>query len=443
MLAEDKQILWRVSAVAMGLALPAVLIGRGVMFGLLFFGVVAGLLATKGDSLRASMALLQRSWVALLVMAFLGFAAIGAAVGADPVRAADKWLQLAFFALASGLTFLTLREMSGRHVELLLKTLAIGTMLAAGLGVLDVLLGDARLSAALHGADKALTPYRLNFLSAALVVLAPFVWVRLWVKSREGEPFAQRIALPAAAFLLLAIVLCGGRSGWVAMLVSGPLLVWLGGKYHGVVPHAKHWLVLVGTLVLGLGLYAYAHGWDFMWGRASIVGEAGVGRGMLSGRGEVWASAWEGIVAMPWWGWLVGVGVSNFRVLPTSIDLHPHNWVLQLWLETGLLGLGVFCALCGALLWRFWQFAKGQVFGVAALCSLVAFLVCGLASTSIVNAWWLTFFAFSALLGWRVGWGGDDVRTRRKGRMVSGTSVAMVPPGAVPVGKKPVKKAKG
>jgi hypothetical protein len=145
---------------------------------------------------------------------------------------------------------------------------------------------------------------------------------------------------------------------------------------------------------------------------------------------------------MPWWGWLVGVGVSNFRVLPTSIDLHPHNWVLQLWLETGLLGLGIFVALCGALLWRFGQFAKNQVFGAAALSSLVAFLVCGLASTSIVNAWWLTFFAFSALLGWRVGWGGDDVRSRRRGRVLASHSAAMVPPGAVPAGKKPVKKAK-
>lgn len=415
MLQEDKQILWRASATLLGMALPSILLGKSLVFSFLLLGMVVGLMATKDESLRATIRLLLNSRVTLMITVLLGSLLAGVATGINPAFALDKWGQVVLTMVCAALLFVTLREMPGRHVELLLKVLVVATTVVAGLAMLDALLGDARLSAALHGADKALTPYRLNFVSSALAVLLPFSWARLILKAREGEPFAVRIALPAAAFGVLALVVCGGRAGWVGLGAGMAVFLAMAGYYHGVVVHKRHWLGGLLLLVGGLALYGLAFGWGFMIDRASIIGEMGQGRGMLSGRGEVWAQAWQHIGNSP----LFGIGVMNYRNLPGAIDMHPHNWLLQFLLEGGVVSTVIFLVLVGMMVRGFFYFAKGNLYGVATLASLAAFLVAGLANTSIFNLWWLTFLVFICVLGWRAGWSGDELKKGRRKRMVA------------------------
>lgn len=423
MLQEDKQILWRASAAMIGMAMPMMVLGKGVMFSLLLLGMVLGLMATKDESLRVTVRLLLDSWVTLVVVVLLGALLAGVMTGINPAYSFERWTHVVLEAVCAGLMFITLREMPGRHVELLMKVLAAGTMAAAALGVLDALIGDPRLSAALHGADKALTPYRLNFLSSDLAVLLPFVWARLMLKAREGEPFAVRINEPVVAFGLMAVMICGGRSGWAGLLVGIAVFMLMAGRYHGLVLHARQWLGGLLALMAGVALYAVAFGWTFAWDRVSIVGEQGVGRGMLSGRLEVWHSALVHVLDKP----VFGVGVMNFRNLPGSVDLHPHNWLLQIFLEGGAVSTVIYLGLLGLLLVRFTRYAKGNLYGVAALASLSAFLVAGLANTSIFNLSWLTFFSLLCLLGWRAGWGGEDLKRRRRRPTVVKASSGLEP----------------
>lgn len=414
MLQEDKQILWRASAVLLGMALPAILIGKSAVYVLILLGMLVGLAATKDESLRATVKLLLQSRVAWLVAAMLLAFLPGVLLGIDPAFSIEKWSQLLIVAACSGALFITLREMPGRHLEILLKVLAVSTLVVCAVAVLDALLGDPVLSAALHGADKAKSAYRLNFMSSALGVILPFVWARLWLKAREGEPLAMRIAVPATALTVMVALACGGRSGWVGLAAALFLFAWLGGRYHGLVLHARHWLYGLLSLLAGLGLYALAYGWDFMLARATVIGEMGKGRGMLSGRLDVWESALANIGDNP----VFGIGVMNFRNLPGTVDMHPHNWLLQLLLETGVVGTVLFLLVMGVALVRFGRFAKANIYGVAAVASLAAFLVSGLANTSIFNVWWLTFLAFACILGWRAGWGGDDLKKRRRNSVV-------------------------
>jgi hypothetical protein len=48
----------------------------------------------------------------------------------------------------------------------------------------------------------------------------------------------------------------------------------------------------------------------------------------------------------------------------------------------------------------------------------MAFLVAGLANTSIFREWWLGYLVFVCLLGWRAGWGGVDLKRRRRAQLV-------------------------
>lgn len=401
MLQEDKQILWRTSAVLIGAALPSMLLGKGIMFTLLLLGMFSGLMATKDESLRVTLRMLLDSRITMLALLLLASLLVGVATGINPLFALNAWEQVAFVGFAGAAMFVTLREMPGRHIELLMKVLVIGTFIAAGLAIADALIHDPRLSAALHGPDMALMPQRLNYMSSVLAVILPFGWARLMIKSREGEPFAGRIALPAASLGLVVALVCGDIAGWVGLGVAVLLFFWLAGHYHSFVVHKRHWLMAIGLLLLSAVLYGFAFGWTTVAGRTAD---------MLGKLGGIWHVGLVHILDKP----VFGIGVMNYRNLPGAADLHPHSWLLQMLLEGGIVSTAIFITMMVLVMRRFSVFAKGSLYGVAAVASLSAFLVSGMANTSIFNGWWMTFMLVSCLFGWRAGWGGSDLKKRRR-----------------------------
>jgi putative inorganic carbon (HCO3(-)) transporter len=78
---------------------------------------------------------------------------------------------------------------------------------------------------------------------------------------------------------------------------------------------------------------------------------------------DLWQSSLEMLRDHP----LLGIGLDNFAYLYQQVYLrqgaasepnlsHPHNWLLQFWLDLGLLGLVAF----GWLVFRFWRAASGR-----------------------------------------------------------------------------------
>jgi O-antigen ligase len=76
---------------------------------------------------------------------------------------------------------------------------------------------------------------------------------------------------------------------------------------------------------------------------------------------DLWLSSLEMVKDHP----LFGIGLDNFVYLYQQVYLreggaaepnlsHPHNWILHIWLQLGLLGLGAFLWL----LWRFFVQAR-------------------------------------------------------------------------------------
>lgn len=413
MLFEEKQILWRASAILLGVCMPTLLLGKTIMGAFLALGVIAGLMATKDESLRITVRLLLNNTLTLLIVAFLVACSVGMLLGPFPAHAFHNWVQLLMIVLGIAALFIVLREMPGAQIEVLMKVLAIATLVMCGVATLDALTHNMQLAQALHG-DKGVSLYRLNFVSSLLAVVLPMVWARLFLKAREGEPLAVRIALPAAAFGLFVMILAGGRAGWIGGMAGVVMFLFLAGRYHSLAPKREHWAMGFGVIGIALLAYAFAVGPEMMMNRVSIVGEADVGRGMLSGRFEVWAAAIAQIQALSPTEKLYGVGVMNYRLLPGSIDMHPHNFVLQLILETGLVGFGVFMTMMSWMAFHFWRFARGNMYGVAAFAALTAFMISSLANTSIFRWDWLALMAFVCLLGYRAGWSRPDHKQRRK-----------------------------
>jgi O-antigen ligase len=402
MLKEERHIFWATSAALIGAAMPLILIGRAVSAGALILGIIIGLIATRGTSLRSTMETLRQSQLCrIIAIMFVAFAA-SIPLAVDPAHAGKHMLQILGMGFASFLLYTAMREMPRRYVTTVIQFLGVTTVCMAVLAGLDAFLADERLSAALHG-RKWQSLHRLNYMSSVLAVLLPFLWAWLLRRHRDGATLAKWFALPVILGTFLIIFVCGGRAGWVGATAAAFFFLWHASMHHNLVIHRKHWFL--GALVVFLGPVAYGavRGFGAMWDRLGF-GEA---LGLGSGRLEIWSFAIKHFGDNP----ITGIGLGNFRKLPIPPEgivsnAHPHNFVIQIYLETGMLGALASAAFVFYILRLFKHYAEGHLYGLAAYASLIAFFVASLANTSIFQPWWLTFMVFAAVLGNRAGWTG-------------------------------------
>jgi len=180
--------------------------------------------------------------------------------------------------------------------------------------------------------------------------------------------------VPAAAFLVVALpaeALSLSRAGWLALLaVAAGLALSMG----------RRWTIAAGVAAAGGGLALLASG------RVHTLFEAVKGD-TLTGRFEMWQAAVALLRQRP----ILGAGLTGYPELIRPFwrhydplwALHPHDIVLNFWLETGLLGLlafGALVAVAAALAWRGWRSAANGwgALQLGLLLALVAVVVHGL-----------------------------------------------------------------
>ncbi len=126
----------------------------------------------------------------------------------------------------------------------------------------------------------------------------------------------------------------------------------------------------------------------------------------------IWQFAADRILEQPIFGW----GLDSSRVFPggneqlflfttpdgnsatgAAMPLHPHNSVIQIWLELGLVGLGLIAILIG-LAWRGMTHLRSGRAGAAAVMATVAsgFVVAQL-GFGVWQGWWLATLGIAAI----------------------------------------------
>lgn len=411
MLREERFFLNHSAAICLGLALPAVVLGSAILYLLLGLGLILGLLATKGRSLRSTANMLLDSRIFWLCVVWLGVLYISAWQGINPAYSIEKAHQTLLLGIGSLLLFSVLREMPTRFVNIGLQSMLSGTLFLMLLAVIDAFADSVRFSTVLHGFDMAETPYRLNYYSSVFALALPFLWAFLYrnLQNREG------IARLTTPFLLItttmAVIICGGRAGWVA-LIAGMIIFILGAqRTHGFRVKFSHVVYGVLTYVAGVLAYGLAHGLTFLAQRLELEV---VGRGLASGRFEIWDTA---LNAIPQY-WLWGIGPNAFRFLDGPIDAHPHNATLQIALETGLIGGICALAFLYLVLRLFVRYARGNLYGLAGLTSFIVFLVAAQFNKSLFDAEWTSLLVILLLFGWRLGWSNQPHGTRKENQIL-------------------------
>jgi O-antigen ligase len=277
------------------------------------------------------------------------------------------------------------------HVRLALWSVVASGAIAALVALFSLVMQGTLFSAADRAANPYLSPNHLGlFLGRAGAVglaLALFAPLRALPTSV--------VSLPVILAALLRTLSLGGWAGFGAAAVAVTAL------------HGRRWLAatVVSLLIVFLiGVVALPAG--------RTTGRLDPNTGTALFRLQIWSSSLRMLADHP----LLGIGLDNFLyqyragyMLPEAGDepniSHPHNWVLNFWLELGLLGL---MSALGLLVWvarTAWRLVRepiefdDRLVGAAAIGVFVDTLVHGSLDNSyfLVDAavvWWL----FVALL---------------------------------------------
>ena len=171
----------------------------------------------------------------------------------------------------------------------------------------------------------------------------------LLIQSRGKIVWIYRLQLVLAG---TTIVLTASRGATLAGIVAFTILPFTHSRLTG---RQKVAMLLTLTLIVsGVLLFAPETSWE----RLSTV-PSEFAQGTLTGRTLIWSAGWELFREHPF----LGVGANAFRITvsrvlrepirldnPTSPAPPAHNTFLSVLVEQGILGLVVFCALLGCLM---------------------------------------------------------------------------------------------
>jgi O-antigen ligase len=160
------------------------------------------------------------------------------------------------------------------------------------------------------------------------------------------------------------------------------------------------WGAIAAAGAAGCILLGVVSGANFFWDRFHDLAS-----GSGSGRVDIWRFA-----LTQWWHehfWF-GIGVQGFRHLDFSqvtltSTAHPHNAVVQLLLETGIVGALLAALTLAFLLASAWRnMARVPAERLAIFLCFFGVAGCSLASTSFFHVWWFVFMFVP--LAWALGW---------------------------------------
>lgn len=272
-----------------------------------------------------------------------------------------------------------------------------GLLAGIGCSVL-VLLCDEALDYPLTGLVLDTDPAAASsVVSRGAVLLALLLWPAVFIMTR---PLAGILFLAAT----IAIVATGKYAATLALVLSAASFL--------AVRQAPGLTLRLGRiLAVALVLSVPLIGWVLP--SADVAGQAGLFNSALH-RVAIWRFTADRLAEHPWRGWGMDAsrtipggdeeaavvlvhhhGASELRHYP-YMPLHPHNGVLQIWLELGLPGALLLAVLLWSILGRVLSAPQAQRDVCAA--ALVAALVVGCLSYGIWQSWWQSSLWLTAVL---------------------------------------------
>ena len=307
-----------------------------------------------------------------LYLALLGVMLIGIPGSVDPADGLRIWGQFAAQTLTLLLMQAALRE-SPAHPDRLLNALAwFGVLTLAGL---YLLLPYHWLEITGRSFDPSSQLREDN-----LPFLLPFLLYWLW---RQGDWRWRPAAMAGVTVVVVAyVVIAEGRAALLGLMVGLTVFCWL------VLNWRLRWIAPLAALALIASIAVHIEPFQ----KAKLDPDHPLDA-FTTGRSILWRQALAQPPARSWLG--VGIGneahataVLSFAIGGQPVQVkHLHNFLLDAWYETGILGVGLLLGLIGTVLirvarrWRRLTAGDRQRAGVL-LAAALALMTAGLLSFS-------------------------------------------------------------
>lgn len=391
------------TAVALGLSVPAMVSGRAVLQGLAAVALLASLwLAWRDPQIRAAFTSAIRSRFGYVVL--FAFAAMGVSIptSLDPMRSFEAWSRT--LGYIGGCTLFWAILSNDRRSRILLRRTFLVAIL---IGTVSVATGQLGWEAPYRLLRGDFTPWASIWafitakgFAAALGVCVPLT---LWFAYRERGSW--RMAAIVACLLQISLVITtvnkSALAGFLAMTLAACLATACRGDRKTVVV----WLVSATVAIIGMLVLVYelpdeppaAAVWD--WMPPQLVD---------THRQQIWHFTVGKIAESPWLGYgmnCIDRVAGAKMVLPgytaEALPSHPHNWMLEILSETGVIG---FIPVLFGILWlavrSFLRYVRHSDYSALVQMSLsAAFWGASLFNFSIWSTWWLiTYFLFLVIV---------------------------------------------
>ena len=317
--------------------------------------------------------------------ALLLWALAAASWSADPLDAFALWLRVTGLLVAACMLCAAVADADDPSP--LLRALPLGAVLGLALAAVEMGAGNP-IRSAIEGVHEGLQNYQSYWLNRGMTALALLIWpaaAALWPRSR-----ASAAALLAAGGLtLLAGPQMAAKLAFAAAL-GVAAVVWLLGRKLRPLLVALAFALSLG-MPLAVGLLPDAAELQAQQVTSSI-----------SHRTQIWSFAADRIGDRPLAGWGFDASRSipgGQQIAPGTIanlmPLHPHNGVLQVWLELGAVGAALLGALIACAFWQAASLASPSA-RAAASAAVASAVVIGCVSYGVWQTQWLAVLGLIA-----------------------------------------------
>jgi O-antigen ligase len=395
---QAARLMASLGAVALGATVPILVLGRtemAVVGAIAVIMLLAG--ADRSKSLEDILAAL-RTPLGIAVAITFAFWLVSVIGSIDVARSASVWIRMvALLAFGVALAALLRRD---RCLETLALKALIASATACALLALATIYVWPEPYLLLHSdiGDRdpgAMAALFLKSYGAAVACAMPVV---LWAGWRLG----QNWRLPATLFQVVAIALMFAleyRAGLVAAAAgAGVFACWF------VIRHGQRWLA-VAIVVAMAAVVAGAFLTNVRGNKIEV--DTGIPAWLVDAhRQAIWGRGLKLAAEAP----LFGNGLNIIERLPGASEIvpgsdqayipsHPHNWMIEVFVETGVIG---FAAMVGTLVLLVWgtirAVRRDHAPGVCLLALTAAFFVISSISFSFWSFWWQSNFVLLAAM---------------------------------------------
>lgn len=396
----------RAAAVLAGAAVPLGVFGRAVVG----FDLVLVLLAILAVPGRGALVSLRRVELAdplvLALAAMLASWFVSALRSFDPGHSLEEWARSLGLLLGAVLLYRFFTAHGAAH-RLALKSLVLAALAGAVLGLVGRYFAPSLLG--LIRGQGWLEINSINALKAYGSVAACLMPIALWSGFRLGGAWrwAGLAYIPSALLVMRAGESHAGLFGAAVMatLMLAAALLPAGSRLYGALGLVA--LLLFGAIAVILLQIPPLPDPSTLGARLALAPfDLAPPASLIDPhRQMIWGFARDRAVEAPWFG--RGLDVSN--LLPGAntiveafnqefIPSHPHNWALELFLETGAVGLVAIFAVLALLVGRLASHENPRFDRVAGLGLFGAFWGSSLFNFSFWSSWWQAGFLLLLVL---------------------------------------------